>query len=165
MEKSIKHGKPLNYGLLQYRVMPIEGNLPLPLEALTGRKPRTLLPQIPSSIGKTVKTSRIRNELIKHQPSTLNHYTMELKPGQPVFMKEVHGNAWKTGIIDQPAKETELYWTKFPDDSILRRTRLMIKSQSQPSYFELEAEGRDRNSSGNLPSCSHHPFNSNLQQA
>ena len=40
----------------------------------------------------------------------------------------------------------------------------MIKSQSQPSYLELEAEGREeRNSSGNLPSHSHHPFNSDLQ--
>ena len=65
MEKSIKDGKPWNYGLLQYRVTPISGNLPSPLEALTGRKPRTSLPQIPSSIGKTVETSRIRNELIR----------------------------------------------------------------------------------------------------
>ena len=78
-------------------------------------------------------------------------------------MKEVHGNVWKTGIIDQSAKEPELYWVKFPDNSILRRTRSMIKPRSQPSYFELEAEGRERNSSGNLPSHSHHPFNSNLQ--
>ena len=37
MEKSIKDGKPWNYGLLQYRVTPIAGNLPSPLEALTGR--------------------------------------------------------------------------------------------------------------------------------
>ena len=65
MEKSIKDGKPWNYGLLQYRVTPISGNLPSPLEALTGRKLRTSLPQIPSSIGKTVETSRIRNELIR----------------------------------------------------------------------------------------------------
>ena len=65
IEKSIKDGKPWNYGLLQYRVTPIAGNLPSPLEALTGRKPRTSLPQIPSSIGKTVETSRIRNELIR----------------------------------------------------------------------------------------------------
>ena len=65
MEKSIKDGKPWNYGLLQYRVTPIAGNLPSPLEALTGRKLRTSLPQISSSIGKTVKTSRIRNELIR----------------------------------------------------------------------------------------------------
>ena len=152
MEKSIKDGKPWNYGLLQYRVTPIEGNLPSPLEALTGRKPRTSLPQIPSSIGKTVETSRIRNELIKCQPSTSTHSPMELEPGQPVFMKEVHGNVWKTGTINQPAKEPESYWVKFPDNSILRRTRSMIKPQSQPSYFELEAEGKERNSSGNLPS-------------
>ena len=65
MEKSIKDGKPWNYGLLQYRVTPITGNLPSPLEALTGRKLRTSLPQIPSSIGKTMETSRIRNELIR----------------------------------------------------------------------------------------------------
>ena len=41
------------------------------------------------------------------QPSSSTHSPMELKPGQPVFMKEVHGNVWRTGIIDQPAKEPE----------------------------------------------------------
>ena len=142
---------------------PIAGNLPSPLEALTGRKPRTSLPQIPSSIGKTVETSRISKELIKCQPSTSTQFPMGLKPGQPVFMKEVHGNVWKTGTIDHPAKEPESYWVKFPDNSILRRSRSMIKPQTQPSYFELEVEGRERNSSGNLPSHFHHPFNSNLQ--
>ena len=43
MEKSITDGKPWNYGLLQYRLTPIGGNLPSPLEALTSRKPRTSL--------------------------------------------------------------------------------------------------------------------------
>ena len=104
MEKSIKDGKPWNYGLLQYRVTPIAGNLPSPLEALTGRKPEASLPQIPSSIGKTGETSRIRNELMKHQPSTSTHSPIELKPGQPVFVKEVHGNVWKTGTINQPSR-------------------------------------------------------------
>ena len=127
MEKCINDGKPWNYGLLQYWVTPIAGNLPSPLEALTGRKPRTSLPQIPSSIGKTVETSRIRKELIKCQPSTSTHFPMELEPGQPVFVKEVHGNIWKTGTINQPAKEPESYWVKFPDNSILRRTRSLIK--------------------------------------
>ena len=51
MEKSVKDGKPWNYGLLEYRVTPVSGNLPSPLEALTGCKPRTSLPQIPSSVG------------------------------------------------------------------------------------------------------------------
>ena len=128
--------------MLEYRVTPIAGNLPSSLEALTGCRPRTSFLQIPSSIGKSVETSRIRKELIKHQPSTSTSYTMELKPGQPVFMKEVHGNVWKTGVIVQPAKEPESYWVKFPDNSILRRTRSMIKPRSQPSYFEWEAEGK-----------------------
>ena len=88
---------------------------------------------------------------------------MELEPGQPVFMKEVHGNVWKTGIIDRPAKEPESYWVKFPDNSILKRTRSMVKPQSQPFYFELEAEGKNRNSNGNTPAKLQHPFNSNLQ--
>ena len=39
----------------------------------------------------------------------------------------------------------------------------MIKPQSQPSYFKLEAEEKDRNSSGHIPAKSQHPFNSNLQ--
>ena len=85
---------------------------------------------------------------------------MELKPGQPVFMKEVHGNVWKTGVINQPAKEHESYWIKFLDNSILRRTRSMIKPRSQPSYFELEAEGKEWNSAENFSPHSHQPFNS-----
>ena len=75
----------------------------------------------------------------------------------------MHGNVWKTGTIDQPVKEPESYWVKFPDNFILRRTRLMIKPRSQPSYFELEVEGREWNNIGHIPPYSHHPFNSNLQ--
>ena len=59
MEKSVKEGKPWNYGLLQYRTTPISSTLPSPLEMLTGRKPRSNLPQIPSSIGHNMDTSRI----------------------------------------------------------------------------------------------------------
>ena len=162
MEKSVKDGKLWNYGLLKYRVTPVSGNLPSPLEALTGLRPTTSLAQIPFNIGKSVETFKICQELIRRQPSTSNHYSMELKQGQPVFVKEVHGNVWKTGVIDQPAKEPESYWVKFPDNSILRRMRSMIKPWAQPSYFELEAEGKEWNSTGLIPPCSHHPFNSNL---
>ena len=143
IEKSIKDGKPWNYGLLEYRVTPIAGNLPSPLETLKGHRLRISLPLIPSSIGKTVENSRIRQKLIKRQLSTSSHFTMELKLGQPVFMEEVHGNVWKTGVIDQTAKEPESYWVKFPDNSILRRTRSMIKLRSQPSHFRLDAEGKE----------------------
>ena len=147
MEKSIKDGKPWNYGLLQYRVTPIISTIPSPLEALTGRKLRTSLPQIPLTIGKSVESPRICQELIKHQPSTSASYSMELEPGQPVFIKEVHGNVWKTGVIDQPAKEPDSYWIKFPDSSILRRTHQMIKPRSLPSHFELETQSKEWNNS------------------
>ena len=162
MEKSTKEGKPWNYGLLQYLVTPIGSNLPLLLEAITGRKPRTLLCQIPSSIGKSVESSRIRKELMRHQLNTFTHHNMDLKPGQPVFVKEVHGNIWKTGVIDQPAKEPDSYWIKFPNSFILRRTRSMIKHRSVPSHFELEAEGRERNSTECYPSHASSTFNSLL---
>ena len=142
----------------------MSGNLPSPLEALTGCKPRTSLPQIPSSVGNgnSVENSRICQEPIKRQPSTLTHYSMELEPGQPVFVKEVTGNVWKTGVVDQPAKEHESYWIKFPDNSILRRTRSMIKPRSQPSYFELEVEDKEWNATWTFPPCSHNPFSSKL---
>ena len=93
MEKSVKEGKPWNYVLLQYRTTPISSTLPSPLETLTGRKPCSNLSQIPSSIGHNMDTSRIQKELLKRQPNnTTSTGTMELEPGQPVFVKEVHGN-------------------------------------------------------------------------
>ena len=73
---------------------------------------------------------------------------MELEPGQPIFVKEVHGNVWKTGSIDQPAAEPDSYWIRFPDNSILRRMRSMIKPRSLPSHFELKAEAQSWNSEG-----------------
>ena len=59
MEKSVKEGKPWNYGLMQYRTTPISSTLPSPLVMLTGRRPHSTLPQLPSSIGKNIETSRI----------------------------------------------------------------------------------------------------------
>ena len=164
MENSIKDGKPWNYGLLQYRVTPILSTNTSPLEALTGRKPRTLLPQIPSSMGKSVENSRICQELMKLQPaSTSNNYNMELEPEQPVFMKEVHGNVWRTSTINEPAKEPVSYWIKFPDSSILRMTQSIIKPRSLPSHFVLETESKERNISEFIPSSASSNFQSMLQ--
>ena len=58
---------------------------------------------------------------------------MELKPGQPVFMKEATGNVWKTGVNNQSAKEPESYWIKFPDNSITEKD--MIHDQAKISTF------------------------------
>ena len=153
MEKSVKEGKPWNYGLLQYRTTPISSTLPSPLEMLTGRKLHSSLPQLPSSIGHNIETSRICQELLRRQTTTSTG-TMDLEPGQLVFVKEVHGNIWRTATVDQPAAEPDSYWVRFPDNSILRRTRSMIKPRSLPSHFELQAEAQQRNFEGETNSCS-----------
>ena len=155
MEKSVKEGKLWNYGLLQYRTTPISSTLPSPLEMLTGRKPHSSLPQLPSSIGHNMDTSRICQELLRRQPNNATSTgAMDLEPGQPVFVKEVHGNIWRTATVDQPAAEPDSYWVRFPDDSILRRTRSMIKPRSLPSHFELQAEAQQRNFEGDANSRS-----------
>ena len=161
MEKSLKEGKLWNFGLLQYRTTPISSTLPSPLEMLTGRKPHSNLPQIPSSIGHNMDTSRIHKELLRRQPTATATSTgaTELEPGQPVFVKEVHGNVWRTATVDQPAAEPDSYWVRFPDNSILRRTRSMIKPRSLPSHFELQAEAQQRNFEGETSLHSYSSFN------
>ena len=164
MEKSVKEGKPWNYGLLQYRTTPISSTLPSPLEMLTGRKPHSSLPQLPSSIGHNIDTSRIHQELLRRQPTTSTG-AMDLEPGQPVFVKEVNGNVWRTATVDQPAAEPDSYWVRFPDDFILRRTRSMIKPRSLPSHFELQAEAQQRNFEGDTNSHSCDSFSQLNEQS
>ena len=160
MEKSVKEGKPWNYGLFQYRTTPISSTLPSPLGMLTGRRPHSTLPQLPSSIGHNMETSRIHQELLRRQPNnSTSTGAMDLEPGQPVFVKEVNGNIWRTATVDQPAAEPDSYWVRFPDNSILRRTRSMIKPRSSPSHFELQAEAQQRNFEGETNSHSFDSFN------
>ena len=166
MEKSVKEGKPWNYGLLQYRTTPISSTLPSPLEMLTGRRPCSSLPQLPSSIGKNMDTSRIHQELLRRQPNnTTSTGAMDLEPGQPVFVKEVNENVWRTATVDQPATEPHSYWVRFPDNSILRRTRSMIKPRSLPSHFELQAEAQQRNFEGETNSHSCESFSQLNEQS
>ena len=133
--------------------------LPSPLEMLTGRRPHSNLPQLPSSIGKTMETSRIQEELLRRQPNNTSTGAMDLEPGQPVFVKEVNGNIWRTATVDQPAAEPDSYWVRFPDNSTLKRTRSMIKPRSKPSHFELQAEAQPGNFEGKTYSCSFDSFN------
>ena len=84
---------------------------------------------------------------------------MDLDPGQPVFVKEVNGNICRTATVNQPVAEPHSYWVRFPDNSILRRTRSMIKPRSLPSHFELQAEAQQRNFEGETNSHSCESFN------
>ena len=98
--------------------------------------------------------------MLRRQPHTSTEAHMELDPGQPVFVKEASGNVGKTALVDQPAAQPDLYWLRFSDNSILRRTRLMIKPRSQPSHFKLQAEAQPWNSEGKF--CSHSSDSLNL---
>ena len=91
---------------------------------------------LPSSVRKSVETSKICQELIRKQPGTSHYYSMELKPGTA--------------------------WIKFPDNSILRRTRFMIKPRSQSSHLKWKLKAKEWNSTGNISSHFHQPFNSKL---
>ena len=66
MEMSVKDGKLWNYSLMQYRTTPISANLPSPLQALTGRKPRSTLPQLPSTVGNNMETCLMYFQRIHH---------------------------------------------------------------------------------------------------
>ena len=127
---------------------------------LTGRRPHSTLPQLPSAIEKNVETSKIHEELLRRQPNTSTGTPMELDPGQPVFVKEVNGNVWLIATVDQPAAEPDSYWVRFPDNSILRRARAMIKLRSQPYHFELQAEAQPWNFEGKF--CAHSSDSFNL---
>ena len=154
----MKEGKPWNYALLQYRTTSISSTLSSPLEMLTGRRPCSTLQQLPSSVGKNMETSRIHQELLRRQPNSSTG-AMDLEPGQPVFDKEVNGNVWRTATVNQPAAEPYSCWVRFPDNSILRRTRSMIKPRSQPSHFKLQPEAQPGNFEGKTYSHSFDSFN------
>ena len=70
---------------------------------------------------------------------------MDLEPGQPVFIKEVQGNIWKMATVNQPVREPDSYWVRYPDNLILRRTCQMIKPHTHPSLLELETLSHERN--------------------
>ena len=64
MDHSTLQEKPWNVGLMEYRCTPLSGNIPSPLELLTGQKPRTGFPSIPQG---NSTTREYHEALIKKQ--------------------------------------------------------------------------------------------------
>ena len=149
MEKSTQDRKPWNHGLLEYRCTPISGTLPSPLEMLMNRKPRTVLPQMPSSFQTVPRDStHLRDELVKRQSqqsrgkdNPRNPVHLDFEPGQPVWVMEPNGKSWKPASIARPAMEPSSFWVTFADNSTLRRTQAYIKPRAVPSVGELCKEG------------------------
>ena len=146
MEKSVKDGKLWNYGLMQYRTTPISSTLPITIRDVDRKKtlfhPSTTFHQL---LAKMWKPPRSMRNCLGGSPTLPQGPTWNWTLDNPVFVKEVNGNVWKTATVDQPAAEPDSYWVRFPDNSILRRTRAMIKPRSQPSHFELQAEAQPWN--------------------
>ena len=125
---------------LQYRTTPISSTLPSPLEMLTGRRPHSTLPQLPSSIGWEHGNLQIPKELLRRQPNnTSTGAHMDLDPGQPVFVKEVNGNVWRTATVDQPAAEPDSYWGKISRQLHIEKDQ--VNDQAQVSTFSSQAAG------------------------
>ena len=127
MDHSTLPKKPWNFGLMEYRCTPLTGNIPLPMELLTGWKPRTSLPSIPWGNSATRKH---HEALIKKQQMDISEElsisTYEL--GWKVLCFDTLNKIWKPALILQPATEPHSYWCRMENSNQkLRRTRLHIK--------------------------------------
>lgn len=152
MEKAMASGKPWNTALLEYRITPISGTIPSPLELLTGRKPRQLLPQMPSIIGKSSNAAEYRDALMeRHGCSKEVPYKEDFQVGDTVYVKDIHGKGWIPAVVDQPDSSPFSYHVKLQDGSILRRTRTALKARPTPSELEYNMLKRDWNSSNPVP--------------
>ena len=116
IDHSAPQKKPCNFGLVEYRFTPQTGNIPSPLELLTGQKPRTNLPSLPWENS----TRREHYEaLIKRQQmdisKELSISTYEL--GQTVWCFDTLNKVWKQSVIYEPAPQSYSYWCKMENSS------------------------------------------------
>ena len=82
-----------------------------------------------------METSRIREELLRRQPNNTSTGAMDLEPGQPVFVKKVNGNIWRTATVDQPAAEPDSYWVRFSRQFCTEKDQ--VNDQTQVSTFSF----------------------------
>ena len=84
MDCSTLQEKPWNFGLLEYRCIPLTGNILSPLELLTGQKPGTGLPSIPQG---NSTTREYHEALIKKQQMDVSEELSisTYEPGQTVL--------------------------------------------------------------------------------
>ena len=121
MDHSTAQKKPWNFGLMEYWCTLLKGNIPSPLELLTGQKPRTSLPSIPWGNSTTREHCE---SLIKRQQMDISEELSisTYEPGQTVWCFDTLNKVWK------PAPEPYSYWCKMESSNQkLRRTWLHIK--------------------------------------
>ena len=98
MDHSTQLKKLWNVGLMEYRCTPVTGNIALPLELLTGQKPRTSLPSIPQGSSATRKHHEM---LIKKQQMYISEELSisTYEPGQTVWCFDTLDKIWKPAVI------------------------------------------------------------------
>ena len=127
MDHSTLQEKPWNFSLMEYRCTPIIGNIPLPLEFLTGQKPRISLHSIPWG---NLATRKYCEALIHKQQMDISEELSisTYEPGQTVWCFDTLDKIWKPAVIIEPAPEPHSYWYRMKkSNQKLRRTWLHIK--------------------------------------
>ena len=116
MDHSTLQEKLWNFGLMEYRCTPLTGNIPLPLDLLTGQKPRKNFLSMPQG---NSTTKEYHKALIKKQQmdilEELSISTYE--PGQTVWCFNTLDKMWKPAVILEPAPEPHSYWCKMEESN------------------------------------------------
>ena len=107
MDYSTLQEKPWNFGLTEYRCTLLMGNIPSPLEILTGQKPRTGSASIPWG---NSTTRKYHEALIKKQQMDISEELSisTCEPGQTVWCFDTF-KIWKPAVILEPAPEPHPY--------------------------------------------------------
>ena len=122
MDCSTLQEKSWNFGLMEYRCTPLTGNIPSPLELLTGQKPRTCLTSIPQQ---NATTRECREALIKKQQMDISEELSisTYEPGQMIWCFDTLDKIWKPAVILEPAPKPHSYWCRMENSNQkLRRT-------------------------------------------
>ena len=119
--------KAWNFGLMEYRCTPLMGNIPSPLELLTGQKHSTGLPSIPR--GNSTRREYHEALIRKQQMDISEELSISTyEPGQTVLCFDTLEKIWKPAVILEPAPKPHSYWCRMANSNQkLRRTLLHIK--------------------------------------
>ena len=81
--------------------------------------------------------AKYRDQLAARQgaPRNVPHH-QDMEPGDPVYVQLRSGSDWKPATVEEKDGSPFSYKVKLPDNSIIRRTRSMLKPRPTPSQEE-----------------------------
>ncbi|PIK34850.1 hypothetical protein BSL78_28328 [Apostichopus japonicus] len=130
--KKAKHDKRDPYlALLDYRNTP-QGDAGSPAQRLMGRRPKTLLPTVPSLL-KPKLPKNVKKHLKQQQNNQKNHFDqhakplLPLKPGDKVRVKIAHRH-WDQGEVIRQTKDPRSYIVRVKGVNLRRNRRVIRKT-------------------------------------